>query len=186
MSSIRRWANTKNHPGKMLNLLTSHRHNLAITQTALDNKLILVATACGKVLGTDMYPGPSSNRASSPNSVVLKWCSKPSSILTMEKKVDIFKDIMHNPFELYPSPYHITKKEFSEEFNFWQEIWITQIVLDLARINYEAPSHDGLLVLSDALEESGCLHTEILQHLRLQRQHYHGCWVLDLLLNING
>jgi hypothetical protein len=38
-------------------------------------------------------------------------------------------------------------------------------------------------ILADALEESGCDHTDILNHLRQPGEHVRGCWVLDLLFS---
>jgi hypothetical protein len=63
------------------------------------------------------------------------------------------------------------------------------IVGRLAQAAYEQRSlPEGLLeparlaVLADALEEAGCGDQEVLQHLRGQKEHWRGCWVLDLLL----
>ena len=39
-----------------------------------------------------------------------------------------------------------------------------------------------LAVLSDALEEAGCVDAEVLDHLRSSGPHVRGCWALDLLL----
>jgi hypothetical protein len=41
---------------------------------------------------------------------------------------------------------------------------------------------DRLAVLSDALEEAGCVAPEILGHLRDPGPHYRGCHIVDLLL----
>src|SRR5262249_25546036 len=38
-----------------------------------------------------------------------------------------------------------------------------------------------LVVLADALEETGCTDTAILGHLRSIGPHWRGCWVVDLL-----
>lgn len=64
------------------------------------------------------------------------------------------------------------------------------IVRNLAEAAYsERLDHDGTLdpdrltVLADALEESGCLDADILDHLRGPGPHYRGCWALDLILN---
>jgi hypothetical protein len=42
--------------------------------------------------------------------------------------------------------------------------------------------NQNLLVLADALEESGCRDAEILAHCRSARPHVRGCWVIDCLL----
>jgi hypothetical protein len=62
-------------------------------------------------------------------------------------------------------------------------------VLGLARAAYEdrlVPSGSldatRLVVLADALEESGCAEAGLLGHLRSAGPHVRGCWALDLLL----
>lgn len=50
------------------------------------------------------------------------------------------------------------------------------------RIDDGSLDPDRLLVLSDALEESGCDDPDILEHLRTPRVHVRGCWCIDLLL----
>jgi hypothetical protein len=47
------------------------------------------------------------------------------------------------------------------------------LVLDPAR----------LMVLADALEETGCDEREILDYLRRQAEHVRGCFALDLILD---
>jgi hypothetical protein len=42
-----------------------------------------------------------------------------------------------------------------------------------------------LAVLADALEESGCICSELLSHLRSPGPHVRGCWALDLALGKN-
>jgi hypothetical protein len=39
-----------------------------------------------------------------------------------------------------------------------------------------------LLILADALEETGYTDEQILTHLRGGGDHYRGCWVIELLL----
>src|SRR5262249_21785666 len=39
---------------------------------------------------------------------------------------------------------------------------------------------EALLVLADALEEAGCDHPELVDHLRHPRPHVAGCWAVDL------
>ena len=67
--------------------------------------------------------------------------------------------------------------------------WLTPTVTTLATAAYEErilPSGQldpaRLAVLSDALEEAGCDHADILSHLRSPGPHVRGCWVVDLLL----
>jgi hypothetical protein len=39
-----------------------------------------------------------------------------------------------------------------------------------------------LAVLADALEDAGCTHADILDHLRGPGPHVRGCWVVDVVL----
>jgi hypothetical protein len=62
-------------------------------------------------------------------------------------------------------------------------------VVRLAQTAYEERSlpagtfdNTRLLILADALEETGCTDRQILTHLRGGGEHYRGCWVVDLLL----
>jgi hypothetical protein len=67
--------------------------------------------------------------------------------------------------------------------------WLTPTVLCLAQTAYEErllPAGDlnpiRLAILADALEETGCTRSEILDHLHSPGPHPRGCWALDLLL----
>jgi hypothetical protein len=61
-------------------------------------------------------------------------------------------------------------------------------VARLAQAAYEQPLESGeldpvrLAVLSDALEEAGCIDADLLSHLRSPGPHVRGCWALDLIL----
>jgi len=52
----------------------------------------------------------------------------------------------------------------------------------LAQAVYDNRAFDCLTNLTDALEESGCHDSAILDHCRQVGEHVRGCWVLDLLL----
>jgi hypothetical protein len=52
----------------------------------------------------------------------------------------------------------------------------------LAHTIYDQRSFDLLPILADALEESGCADSMILEHLRGPGPHVRGCWVLDLVV----
>jgi hypothetical protein len=63
------------------------------------------------------------------------------------------------------------------------------LVASLAQATYNERCHPSghldnarLAVLSDALEETGCTDTAILEHLRSSGPHVRGCWALDLIL----
>ena len=59
----------------------------------------------------------------------------------------------------------------------------SQSVIDLAKAIYEERSFEGMPILADALEDSGCCDDSILAHLRNGQEHIKGCWLLDLVLN---
>jgi hypothetical protein len=66
--------------------------------------------------------------------------------------------------------------------------WRTPLVLSLAQAAYEervlpAGTLDPqrLAILSDALEEAGCVDPDLLGHLRGPGPHVRGCWCIDLL-----
>lgn len=70
-----------------------------------------------------------------------------------------------------------------------EPMWLTSTVFSLATAAYQEralPSGeidpDRLAVLSDALEESGCDNSDILDHLRAPGPHVRGCWALDHIL----
>lgn len=67
--------------------------------------------------------------------------------------------------------------------------WQMPTVVSLAQAAYEdrrLPEgllrEDRLAVLADALEDAGCQHAGILDHLRQPGEHVRGCWLVDLLL----
>jgi hypothetical protein len=67
--------------------------------------------------------------------------------------------------------------------------WLTSTVSALAQAAYDERSGPNgdlsvacLLVLADALEEAGCTHPAILEHLRSQGPHVRGCWAVDAIL----
>jgi hypothetical protein len=61
--------------------------------------------------------------------------------------------------------------------------WLTSAVVGLAQAIYDERAFDRLPILGDALEESGCDVTDVLEHCRQPGEHVRGCWVVDLLLN---
>jgi hypothetical protein len=61
--------------------------------------------------------------------------------------------------------------------------WRTDTVLALARQMYESRDFSAMPILADALQDTGCEHTDILNHCRDSEQaHVRGCWVVDILL----
>lgn len=60
--------------------------------------------------------------------------------------------------------------------------WNDGIVVQLAQGIYEERAFDRLPILADALEDSGCLDADILNHCRQPAEHVRGCWANDLLV----
>jgi hypothetical protein len=58
----------------------------------------------------------------------------------------------------------------------------TRSTVGIASKMYEERDFVGMPVLADALEETGCVHADILTHCREPDVHVRGCWVVDLLL----
>jgi hypothetical protein len=62
--------------------------------------------------------------------------------------------------------------------------WNRGTVPQIAERIYQKRSFADMPVLADALEEAGCTDAEILAHCREEREHVPGCWVLDLLREV--
>ncbi len=61
--------------------------------------------------------------------------------------------------------------------------WRTDTALAIARAAYEKREFGSLPILADALQDAGCDHEALLNHLRdPEVAHYRGCWVLDWVL----
>lgn len=81
--------------------------------------------------------------------------------------VALLRDIFGNPFHpITPS-----------------SSWITSSVLALARRMYDSRDFSAMPILADALQDSGCDNTDILDHCRGPGPHVRGCWVVDAILN---
>jgi hypothetical protein len=60
--------------------------------------------------------------------------------------------------------------------------WNGGTIQCLAQSIYDERAFDRLPILADALEDAGCIDTDLLNHCRRPGEHVRGCWVLDLLL----
>jgi hypothetical protein len=60
--------------------------------------------------------------------------------------------------------------------------WNGGIVVRLAQSIHEEGVFDGLPVLADALEESGCTDADLLAHCREPGSHCLGCWAVEAVL----
>jgi hypothetical protein len=79
---------------------------------------------------------------------------------------DVVRDVIGNPFRSRSFP----------------RSWRTSDTLGLARGIYEEQSFDRLPIMSDALMDAGCDNERIIAHCRNGGTHFHGCWVVDLVL----
>jgi hypothetical protein len=64
--------------------------------------------------------------------------------------------------------------------------WNDGCVGKMARAIRDEGAFHMMPVLADALEEAGCEDRAILDHCRAAGEHIRGCWVLDLLLGLDG
>lgn len=69
-----------------------------------------------------------------------------------------------------------------QNFEF-EKHWRSEAVVNLANQIYTSRKYDLMPILADALEETGCIHNEMLMHCRdAGCSHSRGCWVIDLVL----
>ena len=61
-------------------------------------------------------------------------------------------------------------------------VWERGIVGTLARTVMEDRDFDLMPVLGDALEDAGCIRSEVLEHCRVPGPHVRDCWVTRMLL----
>jgi hypothetical protein len=82
---------------------------------------------------------------------------------------DLLRDLFENPFR--PAALDST----------WL-LWNSGVVAKIAQAIYDERNGSDMPILADALEESGCTNTDVLNHCRQPGAHVRGCWVIDLLL----
>jgi hypothetical protein len=63
--------------------------------------------------------------------------------------------------------------------------WRTADVVGLARAIYDDRVFERLPLLADALMDAGCADEHVLSHCRSDGPHVRGCWVVDLVLDMN-
>jgi hypothetical protein len=86
------------------------------------------------------------------------------------EQADLARDIFGNPFR----PVAI------------EPSWRTSAVVTLARQMYESRDFTPMPIVSDALLDAGCDHSDVIAHCRSDRPHVRGCWLVDLLLKPTG
>jgi hypothetical protein len=60
--------------------------------------------------------------------------------------------------------------------------WLTPSVIELAQRIYAERAFDQMPTLADALEDTGCDDSDILNHCGGPGAHFRGCWVVDAIL----
>jgi hypothetical protein len=75
----------------------------------------------------------------------------------------------------------VLREVYNPFCNFKPE-YITSDVDCIAKDIYFNRKWYGLPILADALEDSGCNESVILEHLRSNSNHMRGCWALDIVL----
>jgi hypothetical protein len=60
--------------------------------------------------------------------------------------------------------------------------WNDRTIPRLAQAIYDERAFDRLPILADALEDAGCDHADLLNHLRGEGPHVRGCWAVDGVL----
>jgi hypothetical protein len=89
-----------------------------------------------------------------------------------KQQASLLLDIFGNPFQ----PVAINPSWLT---------WNSGTVVKIARSVYENRDFDHLAIVGDALEEAGCDNDAILVHCRSEREHVRGCWIIDLLLEMD-
>ena len=90
----------------------------------------------------------------------------PATITEHREQAALVRCLFGNPFRLRP-------------------VWAAQLTREvraLANDIYEERAFDRTPLLADALEVSGCMDADLIEHCRSGREHARGCWVVDLLL----
>jgi hypothetical protein len=62
--------------------------------------------------------------------------------------------------------------------------WQTPGVLKLAKMIYRRRRFDRMPELDAALEDAGCLDSDVRRHCGQEQEHVRGCWVVDLILGL--
>jgi hypothetical protein len=91
-----------------------------------------------------------------------------ANVLTRQIEPELLREIVGDPFRSHTSLSHTH--------------WLTTDNSALAEAIYQSRSFDKMKQLGEQIARSGCDDAEILHHLKSDRQHVLGCWVLDLLL----
>lgn len=104
------------------------------------------------------------------------FCGDPLDFYDGGAAVEALLDRYHALVrEVFGSPYTPARPD---------SVWLGgAAAVDLARWVYEENAFEQLPVLADALEETGCTHHALLEHLRGPGPHARGCWAVDVILH---
>jgi len=86
--------------------------------------------------------------------------------MNFARPIAILRDIFGNPFR--PVSVDVA--------------WLAPNVVAIARHIYDERAFERLPILADALEDVGCVNTDVLDHCRQPSEHTRGCWLVDLVL----
>jgi len=149
----------------------NRRANEAAELTA---RLCSAPSETSRFYGTPLEFPPSNVADAAVDALVGTNDQLPARTLQRKEQAELLRDIFG------ATPFHPVTIEAS---------WKTSTVVALAATIYsnrDLPSGrldaTRLGVLADAMEEAGCNDERVLQHLREERLHVRGCWVVDGLL----
>lgn len=97
-----------------------------------------------------------------------------------ERAVWALREVFGNPFV----PTRRARKAGPRRGWMFGAPWRTDTVLAMARQMYASRDFGAMPILADALQDAGCDNDDILSHCRERGEHVRGCWVLDLVLEM--
>jgi hypothetical protein len=165
-----------------------------------ERKLLLFECACSRRVLNLMYDSVSQTAVERAEAFAEGCLSSPSLfqfgrlnlfVASPSKATRLASQVGSSPESERPYQVLLLRDIFANPFRHVsiEPTWQTPTVNRLAVAAYEErhlPSGEldtaRLVILADALEESGCDSADILTHLRGPGPHVRGCWVVDLLL----
>src|SRR5262245_43579106 len=100
-------------------------------------------------------------------------------IINRKRMLAILHDIIGDPDNPQCS---VSSKTAFRSIKFQWVVANNHLAGSLAREAYDKRDFSNLPIIADALEEAGCDNTTLLAHLREDREHWRGCWAVDLIL----
>jgi hypothetical protein len=96
----------------------------------------------------------------------------------------VLRDVLFNPFRDIHGERLLEPRPLRQPLQFFLPEWRTSTAVALARGMYESRDFEAMPILADALQDAGCGNEELLGHCRNPGQHARGCWVVDLVLDL--